>query len=50
MDFNDKPSLEELRRERENRAHLHNGFHLRFLVGTIGMILVVILCVLNQGA
>lgn len=48
MDFYEKPNLENIRKDRENRAYLHNSYRLRFLVGTIGMILVILICFLNQ--
>ena len=47
MDFYEKPDLENIRKDRENRAYLHNYYHLRFLTGTIGMILVIAICFFN---
>lgn len=49
MDFYEKPDLENIRKDRENRAYLHNHYHARFLVSTIAMILVGIVLFLNQG-
>lgn len=49
MDFYEKPDLENIRKDRENRAYLHNRYHARFLVSTIAMILVGIVLFLNQG-
>lgn len=49
MDFYEKPDLENIRKDRENRAYLHHRYHTRFLVCTAAMIVVSILCFLNQG-
>lgn len=39
MDFYEKPDLENIRKDRENQAWLHNRYKSRFLVGTIAMVL-----------
>lgn len=49
MDFFEKPDLEQIRKDRENRAYLRNHYHTRFLVGTAAMVIVGILCFLTQG-
>ena len=48
MDFYEKPDLENIRKDRENRAYLHNHYHTRFLVGTVAMILVFVICMINE--
>ncbi len=49
MDFFEKPDLEQIRKDRENRAYLRNHYHTRFLIGTAAMVIVGILCFLTQG-
>ena len=41
MDFYQKPDLETIKKDRENRAYLQNRYHTRFLVGTVAMLLVI---------
>ena len=48
MNFYEKPNLENIRKDRGYRAHLHNYYHSRFLVGTVAMILVIIICFFNS--
>lgn len=48
MDFYEKPDLETVKKDREYRSHLHNRYHMRFLVGTVAMILVFIICTANE--
>ncbi|MCI5678450.1 MAG: hypothetical protein MR278_00440 [Bacteroidales bacterium] len=49
MDFFEKPDLEQIRKDRENKAYLRNHYHTRFLIGTTAMVIVGIMCFLNQG-
>ena len=49
MDFYEKPDLENIRKDKDNRTYLHNYYHTRFLVGTVAMILVIIICFFNSS-
>ena len=49
MDFYKNPNLENMQKDRENRAYLHYGYRLKFLIGTIAMILVFIICMKNES-